>query len=60
MVAFLALCAKYLVPAIMGWLAKEVQLLYADWQAKNKIQNDDSKAVNDAEKNDDTSGLFGG
>lgn len=39
MEAILALLVQYGVPAILGWLAKEIQLIYSDWKKNKDIFN---------------------
>lgn len=60
----LATLINYIVPAVLGWIAKSIHTWMQDYMAKKKAEEDakakDAAAIAAAESNDDTSGLFGG
>lgn len=55
-----ALASKYLVPALLGWITGWLSKVWHNIMLKNQAKAETAKAIDNAEKNNDTSGVFGG
>jgi hypothetical protein len=58
--ALLAILIKYVVPAVMSWLTGWISAKLHTEAQKNAAAKSDQGAIDNAEKNNDTSGLFNG
>lgn len=58
--AFLSKILSLALPHILEWIYGKVAFILSKFKAKQDAKEENKKAIKDAEKNDDTSGLFGG